>query len=115
MKPVFTALILASAALPATALARDVGEPGTAGGALSAATMDPCMLTAAVQASYTSARNEDVYGIVRAKCGQPLRRHAAVDPAEVQAAADWSRWVGGLRERRHMQDAMYGLVQVASR
>ena len=108
MKTIIAALIIATA-LPATANARDLGETSTAGTSAPAPD-DQCMLTATVRASYTDARDDEIYGIARKQCG-----YARAGAGDIEAAAAWTRTVGGLRDRRRQQDAMYGLRQIAAR
>ena len=111
MKSIVATLILATA-LPAAAGARDLGETGSTASSVQADTSDPCMLMAAVRASYTAARNDEIYGIARSQCGH---RRVERDPAEVEVAATWSRLIAGLRDRRRQHDALYGIVEVAAR
>ena len=110
MKYAIAALILTAAALPAAANARSSGETATTGASAQPAATDACMLTATVRASYTAARNDEIYGIARQQCG-----FARAGEADIEAAATWTRLVGGLRDRRRQQNALYGIREIAAR
>lgn len=110
MKYAIAALILTTAALPAAADARSAGDAAVAGAGAQPGAADPCMLTATVRASYTTAADAEIYDIARRQCG-----HAHAGPADAEAAATWTRLVTGMRDRRRQQDALYGIHEIAAR
>lgn len=112
MKTIITAALVLAMAVPTVAGAHNLGETNTAGGGTVSAADDTCMLNATVRASYSNARDEEIYGIARKLCGYARRGQDTVD---IEQAAAWTNVVAGLRERRHRQDAMYGLREIASR
>jgi hypothetical protein len=70
-----------------------------------------CMMQAAMKASYTDAKDEDIFGIAKSQCaatrsavvvGQENNREflAALDAADAEKAAHFPSWVKGVRERR---------------
>jgi len=72
---------------------------------------DQCMMHAAIKASHTDARNEDIFGVAKAQCastraavigGQEHNREflAALDAADADKSANFPEWIKGVRERR---------------
>ena len=110
MKHVVVGLTLAIAALSAPAGARETGDTGTAGAGVQQGTPDQCMWVAAVRASYTSARDADIYGMARSQCGHGRAPRTA---EEIATAASFPALIAGLRERRRTHDALYGISEVA--
>lgn len=70
-----------------------------------------CMMHAAIQASHTEAKDEEIFGRAKAECastrarvvaGQESNRPflAALDAADAEKAANFPAWIKGVRERR---------------
>lgn len=77
-----------------------------------------CLMHAAIRASHTDAKDEDIYGLAKAQCaatraqviiGQESNRAylAALDAADADKAANFPTWIKGVRERRRSRDAAY--------
>ena len=75
-----------------------------------------CMMQAAMKASYTDAKDEDIFGIAKSQCaatrsavvvGQENNREflAALDAADAEKAAHFPNWIRGVRERRSRFEA----------
>lgn len=72
---------------------------------------DQCMMHAAISASHTNAKDEEIFGLAKAQCaqtraavivGQENNRQylAALDAADADKAANFPKWIKGVRERR---------------
>lgn len=101
------------AAMPSLALAQTSGEltPDQKG----YIAYDQCMMHAAIQASHTNAKNEDIFGLAKAQCaptrvqvviGQESNREylAALDAADADKSTNFPAWIKGVRERRQARD-----------
>jgi hypothetical protein len=102
------------AALPSLSLAQSLSDltPDQKG----YITYDHCVMSAAIQASYTTAKNEEIFGLARAQCaatraqvviGQEDNRQylAALDAADANKATNFPAWIKGVRERRQARNA----------
>jgi hypothetical protein len=76
---------------------------------------DQCMMHAAIRASHTDAKDEEIYGMAKAQCattraavivGQETNREflAALDAADADKASRFPAWIKGVRERRQRFD-----------
>ncbi len=76
---------------------------------------DQCMMHAAIKASRTDAKDEEIFGLAKAQCavtrvqvliGQENNRGfiAALDAADADKAAKFPAWIKGVRERRKAYD-----------
>ena len=72
---------------------------------------DQCIMHAAIQASHTNAKDDEIFGLAKAQCaatralvtvGQKNNRQflAALDAADADKAANFPAWIKGVRERR---------------
>ncbi len=77
---------------------------------------DQCIMHAAIRASRTEAKDEEVFGLAKAECaptraqvviGQENNRQfiAALDAADADKATNFPAWIKGVRERRKAFDA----------
>jgi hypothetical protein len=77
---------------------------------------DQCMMHAAIQASHTDAKDDEIFGLARAQCsstrsaaiqGQENNKQflAALDAADADKATRFPTWIKGVRERRKASDA----------
>jgi len=77
---------------------------------------DQCMMHAAIKASHTAAKDEDIFGIAHAQCaptrsaviaGQENNREflTALDAADADKSLKFPAWIKGVRERRKAFDA----------
>lgn len=77
---------------------------------------DQCIMHAAIRASHTNAKNEEIFGLAKAACaptrarvviGQENNRQfiAALDAADADKAANFPAWIKGVRERRKAFEA----------
>jgi len=75
-----------------------------------------CMLHAAIAASRTTAKDEEIYDIAHAQCattrkavtaGQEANKPyiAALDAADAEKKANFPSWIKGVRERRAAPEA----------
>jgi hypothetical protein len=78
-----------------------------------------CMMQAAMDASKTAAKDDEVYAIAHAKCaatrksvlsGQDGNAEfvAALDAADAEKKANFPAWIKGVRERRVAREAEFG-------
>lgn len=76
---------------------------------------DQCIMHAAIRASHTDAKDEEIFGLAKAQCaatraqviiGQENNRQflAALDAADADKAANFPAWIKGVRERRKTFD-----------
>jgi hypothetical protein len=76
---------------------------------------DQCMMQAAIQASRTDAKDEEVFGLAKAQCaatraqviiGQESNREylAALDAADADKSANFPAWIKSVRARRLARD-----------
>lgn len=120
----FGCLVAAGAAVPSLVLAQPSAEltPDQKG----YIAYDQCLKHAAIKASHTEAKDEDIYGLAKAQCaatraqviiGQESNREylAALDAADADKAANFLAWIKGVRERRRARDAEYGAPSNAPR
>jgi len=74
-----------------------------------------CMMYAAMRASHTDAKDDDIFGLAKAQCAstrikvtadQQGNRDflAALDAADAEKAAHFPSWIKGVRERRKARD-----------
>jgi hypothetical protein len=81
---------------------------------------DRCMMHAAIRASHTDAKDEDIFGIAKAECaatraqvvaGQESNQAylAALDAADADKEANFPSWIKDVRERRHARDTANGV------
>jgi hypothetical protein len=72
---------------------------------------DQCMMHAAIGASHTDAKDEEIFGMAKSQCastrsaviiGQEKNREflAALDAADGDKSANFPAWIKGVRERR---------------
>lgn len=77
---------------------------------------DQCIMHAAIRASHTKAKDEEIFGLAKAECaptraqvviGQENNRQfiAALDAADADKAANFPAWIKGVRERRKAFEA----------
>ena len=77
---------------------------------------DQCMMHAAIGASHTDARDEDIFGLAKAQCGATRSAVikgqeanttylAALDVADADKQMRFPAWIKGVRERRKAFDA----------
>lgn len=77
---------------------------------------DQCVMHAAIRASRTPAGDEEIFGIAKAECAairsalvssQSNNREllTALDAADADKAANFPKWIKGVRERRRQFDA----------
>lgn len=77
---------------------------------------DRCIMHAAIQASHTAARDEEIFRLAKAQCaatraqvviGQEgnLPYLAALDAADADKAANFPAWIKGVRAQRQARDA----------
>jgi hypothetical protein len=75
-----------------------------------------CMMHAAIQASHTAAKDDDIFGLAKAQCastraaviaGQESNHSflTALDAADAEKAARFPDWIKGVRERRKAFEA----------
>lgn len=80
---------------------------------------DQCLMHAAIRASHTDAKDEEIYEAAKAQCattrvqvitGLESNREylAALDAVDADKAANFPVWIKGVRERRRARDAAYG-------
>jgi hypothetical protein len=85
---------------------------------------DRCMMHAAIAASRTDAKDEEIFGLARAQCasirsnaisGQEGNREflSALDAADADKAARFPAWIKGVRERRRQFDAKTAVLAPA--
>lgn len=107
----FALAVAATAPLPALAQAADQLTPDQRG----YIAYDRCMMHAAMEASRTEAKDEEVFGLAKAQCaatraqvvvGREGDREylAALDAADVEKAANFPAWIKGVRERRRARE-----------
>jgi hypothetical protein len=77
---------------------------------------DQCMMHAAIKASHSEAKEEDIFDLVKAQCaptrsavtvGQETKGEflAALDAADADKSAKFPVWIKGVRERRKAFEA----------
>ena len=102
----------ADVAITAVAVTRDAGV--SVAGDRHYAAYGQCMMVAAVNASYTPARNDEIFGLARSACAKARDRAGAttavamLDAADAKTAATLPELIDGLRDRRRTRDALYG-------
>lgn len=113
MRRALTALIIASGVMPALAFAQTQASTPSPPSADQKGYIayHYCMMTAAMKASHTDAKAEDIFRISKAQCanvraavivGQESNHQflAALDAADQEKATNFPNWVKGVRERR---------------
>jgi hypothetical protein len=79
---------------------------------------DQCIMYAAIRASKTPAKDEEIFGIAKTACagtraavlvGQEANKQflVALDAADAEKAANFPAWIKGVRERRATRDAQF--------
>ena len=114
VRKIFSSTLVAIAAVPSLAMAQTPGAltPDQKG----YIAYDQCMMHAAIQASHTNAKDEEIFRLAKAQCaptraqvviGQEGNRQylAALDAADADKAANFPAWIKGVRERRQARDA----------
>lgn len=85
---------------------------------------DQCMKYAAIRASHTDAKDEEIFGIAKVQCASTRSRVvvgqesndaflAALDAADADKSANFPAWIKGVRERRKSFEAQ-GVAPPAS-
>ncbi|RXR29175.1 hypothetical protein [Sphingobium fluviale] len=110
----FATVLLAKAGIAVA----QVPEGGLTGDQKAYIAYDQCMMQAAMRASRTPAKDEDIFGIAEADCA--ATRAAVVvglesnkpfldslDAADADKAAKFPAWIRGVRERRAARDAQF--------
>lgn len=112
------------AALSAPALSSPASAQGTAQQPPAQLTPDQkgyivyhqCMLYAAIRASRTDARDEDIFALAKQDCATTRTRvtaglegnreyMAALDAADAEKQANFPAWIKDVREKRRLRDA----------
>ena len=75
-----------------------------------------CMMQAAIRASHTEVKDEEIFGLAKAQCAQTRAQVivgqegngqyiAALDAADMNKATNFPSWIKRVRERRRSRDA----------
>ena len=86
---------------------------------------DQCIMHAAISASHTDAKDEEIFGLAKAQCaatraqviiGQENNRQllAALDAADADKSANFPAWIKGVRDRRKVFEARGGFPAAAA-